>query len=77
MDIIPTIDFGTLEQFSQGVICLLGAPKSILGAWLGKSKDCEKDPEISKHLEWFKRVFQDNLYLEIIAQDYDLEPTLE
>lgn len=77
MDVIPTIDFGTLEQFSEGVICFLGGPKSILAAWLGRSKDCETDPEIRKHLERFKRVFGENLYLEIIAQDYVLEPSLK
>lgn len=77
MDTISTIDFNTLEQYSEGIICLLWWAKSILAVWLGRSKDCEQDPEIKKHLERFQRVFGENLYLEIIAQDYQLESSLE
>ncbi|MBE7077057.1 MAG: DNA polymerase III subunit alpha [Clostridiales bacterium] len=57
----PRIDYKTLEQYSEGLICLSAClagdiPKYILNEEYDKAEE---------QILWFKRVFKDDFYLEI------------
>jgi DNA polymerase-3 subunit alpha len=77
MDIVPTLDGQTLEQYHEGLICVLGGPRSLLARWIDSIKAAEPIETISKEIAQYQRLFGSDLYLEVIAQDYTLEPSLK
>lgn len=74
MATVPTTDFTTLEQHAEGLVCVLGGPRGLLHGLQMNGYDMAK---INEQIRWFKTVFSQDLYLEVIAQDYTLEPSLK
>lgn len=74
IDIIPTLDTGTLEQHAKWLIAILGGPRSLLGHWISTTTDSK---DVVRNLSPFQAIFGSDLYLEVVAQDYTLEPSLQ
>lgn len=75
---LATIDITSVKEHSEGVICILGGQRSLLAAQLGDLKTANNfDNLIEEHIKPFQDIFGEDLYLEITAQDYRLEPALE
>lgn len=71
---VPTADFTTLEQYAEGLICILGWPRWLLHGLHTSGHNAAK---IDEQIRRFQHVFGEDLYLEVIAQDYKLESNLK
>lgn len=57
----PRIDYKTLEQYSEGLVVLSGC----LGADIPKAILDRRFDEAEEYVQWFKRVFGDDFYIEL------------
>jgi DNA polymerase III subunit alpha len=62
----PRFDFETLEKYSEGIIVLSGCLSGIIV----KALEHGEYAQAKKHIEWFKRVFKDDFYMEVNATQW-------
>lgn len=75
---LATIDIASVKEHSDSVIAILGGQRSLLATQLADLKTGNNfDNLIQEYIKPFQDIFGENLYLEITAQDYKLEPALE
>lgn len=68
---MPTVDLATLSKYSEWVIIVIWWQKSYINSLLQHNEDEDK---IIEQIKLFQEIFKDNIYLELIAQDYQKEP---
>ena len=61
----PRFDFETLEKYSEGIIVLSGCLSGIIA----KALEHGEYAQAKKHIEWFKRVFKDDFYMELMPHN--------
>jgi len=61
----PRIDYEVLEKYSEGLIVLSGC----LSGALAKAIEAEEFAEAKRIIEWHKRVFGDNYYIEVMPHN--------
>jgi DNA polymerase-3 subunit alpha len=61
----PRFDFEILEKYSEGIIVTSACPSSVLV----KALENEEFAVAKKHIEWFKRVFNDDYYIEVMPHN--------
>jgi DNA polymerase-3 subunit alpha len=61
----PRFDFETLEKYSEGIIVLSGCLSGIIA----KAIEHNEYAQAKKHIEWFKRVFVDDFYMELMPHN--------
>jgi DNA polymerase-3 subunit alpha len=61
----PRIDFEVLEKYSEGLIVTSACPSGVLA----KAIEHGELATAKKHLEWFKRVFADDYYVEVMPHN--------
>ena len=61
----PRFDFEILEKYSEGIIVTSACPSSVLV----KALENEEFAIAKKHIEWFKRVFNDDYYIEVMPHN--------
>lgn len=71
----PKIDITTLTKYGPGIICIMGGKES----WIGKMLMLDEKPEkIAEIIQMIKNaVGEENVYLEITAQDEKLLPEVK
>ena len=58
----PRFDFEILEKYAEGIIVTSACPSSVLV----KALENNEFAIAKKHIEWFKRVFNDHYYIEVM-----------
>ena len=61
----PRIDYEVLEKYSEGIIVLSGC----LSGALAKAIEAEEFAEAKRIIEWHKRVFKDDFYIEVMPHN--------
>jgi len=61
----PRIDFEVLEKYSEGLIVSSACPSGVLA----KAIEHGELATAKKHIEWFKRVFKDDYYVEVMPHN--------
>jgi DNA polymerase III subunit alpha len=61
----PRFDFEILEKYSEGIIVLSGCLSGIIA----KALEFGEYAQAKKHIEWFKRVFADDFYMELMPHN--------
>jgi DNA polymerase III subunit alpha len=61
----PRFDFEVLEKYKEGIIVLSGCLSGIIA----KALEHGEYAQAKKHIEWFKRVFQDDFYMELMPHN--------
>ena len=61
----PRFDFEVLEKYSEGIIVLSGCLSGIIA----KALEHGEYAQAKKHIEWFKRVFADDFYMELMPHN--------
>ena len=61
----PRFDFEILEKYSEGIIVTSACPSSVLV----KALENNEFAIAKKHIEWFKRVFRDDYYIEVMPHN--------
>jgi DNA polymerase-3 subunit alpha len=61
----PRFDFEVLEKYSEGIIVTSACPSSVLV----KALENNEFAVAKKHIEWFKRVFNDDYYIEVMPHN--------
>ena len=61
----PRIDYEVLERYSEGIILLSGC----LSGALAKAIEAEEFAEAKRIVEWHKRVFKDDYYIEVMPHN--------
>ena len=61
----PRFDFEILEKYAEGIIVTSACPSSVLV----KALENEEFAIAKKHIEWFKRVFKDDYYIEVMPHN--------
>jgi len=61
----PRFDFEILEKYSEGIIVTSACPSSVLV----KALEENEFAVAKKHIEWFKRVFKDDYYIEVMPHN--------
>ena len=61
----PRFDFEILEKYSDGIIVLSGCLSGIIA----KALEHGEYAQAKKHIEWFKRVFKDDFYMELMPHN--------
>jgi DNA polymerase-3 subunit alpha len=61
----PRFDFEVLEKYSEGIIVLSGCLSGIIA----KALEHGEYAQAKKHIEWFKRVFNDDFYMELMPHN--------
>ena len=61
----PRFDFEILEKYSDGIIVTSACPSSVLV----KALENNEFAVAKKHIEWFKRVFNDDYYIEVMPHN--------
>jgi DNA polymerase-3 subunit alpha len=61
----PRFDFDILEKYSEGIIVTSACPSSVLV----KALENNEFAIAKKHIEWFKRVFNDDYYIEVMPHN--------
>jgi DNA polymerase III subunit alpha len=61
----PRFDFEVLEKYSEGIIVLSGCLSGIIA----KALEFGEYAQAKKHIEWFKRVFADDFYIELMPHN--------
>jgi DNA polymerase-3 subunit alpha len=64
----PRFDFEILEKYSEGIIVTSACPSSVLV----KALENDQFAIAKKHIEWFKRVFSDDYYIEVMPHNPEL-----
>ncbi len=69
----PSIDFKTLEKYSEGIILLSGYLDGAIGSFLkvGNKKKAKE------YAEYFRKIFSDRFYLEIMRHNLESEKAIE
>jgi DNA polymerase-3 subunit alpha len=61
----PRFDFEILEKYSEGIIVTSACPSSVLV----KALENNEFAVAKKHIEWFKRVFNNDYYIEVMPHN--------
>jgi DNA polymerase-3 subunit alpha len=61
----PRFDFEVLEKYSEGIIVTSACPSSVLV----KALENDEFAVAKKYIEWFKRVFNDDYYIEVMPHN--------
>jgi len=61
----PRFDFEILEKYSEGIIVTSACPSSVLV----KALENEEYAVAKKYIDWFKRVFKDDYYIEVMPHN--------
>ena len=61
----PRFDFEILEKYSEGIIVTSACPSSVLV----KALENDEFAIAKKYIEWFKRVFNDDYYIEVMPHN--------
>jgi DNA polymerase III subunit alpha len=61
----PRFDFEVLEKYSEGIIVLSGCLSGIIA----KALEFGEYAQAKKHIEWFKRVFAGDFYMELMPHN--------
>jgi len=61
----PRFDFEVLEKYAEGIIVTSACPSSVLV----KALENNEFAIAKKHIEWFKRVFSDDYYIEVMPHN--------
>ncbi len=61
----PRFDFEVLEKYSEGIIVLSGCLSGIIA----KALEFGEYAQAKKHIEWFKRVFGNDFYMELMPHN--------
>lgn len=61
----PRFDFEVLEKYSEGIIVTSACPSSVLV----KALENDEFAIAKKYIEWFKRVFNDDYYIEVMPHN--------
>ena len=61
----PRFDFEILEKYAEGIIVTSACPSSVLV----KALENNEFAVAKKHIEWFKRVFNDDYYIEVMPHN--------
>jgi DNA polymerase-3 subunit alpha len=61
----PRIDFEVLEKYSEGIIVSSACPSGIIA----KSIELGELAIAKKHIEWFKKVFAEDYYIEVMPHN--------
>ena len=61
----PRFDFEILEKYSEGIIVTSACPSSVLV----KALENNEFAVAKKYIEWFKRVFNDDYYIEVMPHN--------
>ena len=61
----PRFDFEILEKYSEGIIVTSACPSSVLV----KALESEEYAVAKKYIDWFKRVFKDDYYIEVMPHN--------
>ena len=61
----PRFDFEVLEKYAEGIIVTSACPSSVLV----KALENNEFAVAKKHIEWFKRVFNDDYYIEVMPHN--------
>jgi len=61
----PRIDFEILEKYSEGIIVL----SACMSGLLAKAIEHKEYATAKKHLQWFKKVFKDDFYIEVMPHN--------
>jgi DNA polymerase-3 subunit alpha len=61
----PRFDFEILEKYSEGIIVTSACPSSVLV----KALENNEFAVAKNHIEWFKRVFNDDYYIEVMPHN--------
>ena len=61
----PRFDFEVLEKYSEGIIVLSGCLSGIIA----KALEHGEYAQAKTHIEWFKRVFADDFYMELMPHN--------
>jgi DNA polymerase-3 subunit alpha len=61
----PRFDFEILEKYSEGIIVTSACPSSVLV----KALENDEFAVAKKYIEWFKRVFNDDYYIEVMPHN--------
>jgi len=61
----PRFDFEILEKYSDGIIVLSGCLSGIIA----KALEHGEYAQAKKHIEWFKKVFKDDFYMELMPHN--------
>jgi DNA polymerase-3 subunit alpha len=61
----PRFDFEILEKYSEGIIVTSACPSSVLV----KALENNEFAIAKKHIEWFKRAFNDDYYIEVMPHN--------
>jgi DNA polymerase-3 subunit alpha len=61
----PRFDFEILEKYSEGIIVTSACPSSVLV----KALENDEFAIAKKYIEWFKRVFKDDYYIEVMPHN--------
>jgi len=61
----PRFDFEILEKYSEGIIVLSGC----LSGLIAKAIEHGEYATAKSHLEWFKKVFKDDFYMEVMPHN--------
>ena len=61
----PRFDFEVLEKYSEGIIVTSACPSSVLV----KALENNEFAIAKKYIEWFKRVFNDDYYIEVMPHN--------
>ena len=61
----PRFDFEILEKYAEGIIVTSACPSSVLV----KALENDEFAVAKKHIEWFKRVFKDDYYIEVMPHN--------
>ena len=61
----PRFDFEILEKYHQGII----VTSACLSGWIAKAVELGELAVAKKHLQWFKNVFGDDYYIEVMPHN--------
>ena len=61
----PRFDFEILEKYAEGIMVTSACPSSVLV----KALENNEFAIAKKHIEWFKRVFKDDYYIEVMPHN--------
>lgn len=61
----PRIDFEILEQYGEGLIVL----SACMSGLLAKAIEHKEYAVLKQHVQWFKRVFKDDFYVEVMPHN--------
>jgi DNA polymerase-3 subunit alpha len=61
----PRFDFETLEKYKEGLI----VTSACLSGWIAKAVELDELAIAKKHIEWFKKTFKDDYYIEVMPHN--------